>query len=89
MYEDLYATVQYVLDSEGNDFEEYMDATWGTEDFTLANGDMFDRSIKDPDVDHPYATAIKARRKLDEMCEADRVAKPLYLTVDQLTALVA
>ncbi len=58
------AVILYVLDLEANDFEEYMDAAWQIDDFTLAIPSMLENALIDDNVDHIYKDAILALREV-------------------------
>lgn len=79
------AVIDYVIGSEAYDYENYVTEVWWSRDFLLENKEHLEESLLDPEVEHPYKLAILAQREL----EAIETPKPVYLTMDQLTALVS
>jgi hypothetical protein len=79
------AVIDYVIGYEAYDYENYVTEVWWDRDFSLENKEQLEESLIDLEVDHVYKTAVLAQREL----EALEKPKDLYLTVDQLVALVS
>lgn len=75
------STINYVLNTEANDFEEYVCSRWGIE-FSISNERLFDRAIQSSDIDHIYKDAYLAKEEVE-------AKKPVYIKLNnsQLEAL--
>jgi hypothetical protein len=81
------AVIDYVIGSEAYDYENYVTEVWWDRDFSLENKEQLEISLIDPEVDHPYKTAVLAQRELGTLGKPEPVF--LDLTMDQFAALVS
>lgn len=58
--DNILSTINYVLNLEICDFEDYVCDQWGDDSFTPHNKNMLDRALIDDEIDHMYKTAYKA-----------------------------